>query len=76
LIDEVKTCRSKKAAARNEESGKEAMNLLLDRRGQEAEITEKVVKAAAGNKESGKEVMGPRELPAGPDHRLCFSEPT
>jgi mitogen-activated protein kinase kinase kinase len=46
-----------KAAAENEESGKEVMTLLLDRRGADVQITGEVVKAAAENKESGKEVM-------------------
>jgi hypothetical protein len=38
-----------KAAARNEENGKEVMALLLDRRGDQVPITENVVKAAARN---------------------------
>jgi hypothetical protein len=38
-----------KAAAANEDSGKEVMALLLDRRGGDVTITEEVVKAAAGN---------------------------
>ena len=46
-----------KAAAGNEESGKEVMTLLLEQRGADVMITEKVVKAAAGNYRSGKKVM-------------------
>lgn len=37
--------------------GKEMMTLLLDRRGEDLQITEAVVKAAARNEENGKEVM-------------------
>jgi hypothetical protein len=33
------------------------MTLLLDRRGADVQITEKVVKTAAGNGENGKELM-------------------
>ena len=46
-----------KAAARNGESGKEVMMLLLRKRGSEIKITEEVVWAAAGNEKSGKEVI-------------------
>ncbi|KAJ4176395.1 hypothetical protein NW755_014436, partial [Fusarium falciforme] len=46
-----------KAAAENEESGKEILALLLDKRGTEIQITEEVVKAAAENEESGKEIL-------------------
>ena len=45
------------AAARNWNSGKEVMMLLLEKRGADVVITEEVVKAAAGNWRSGKEVM-------------------
>jgi ankyrin repeat protein len=51
------TRRTVKAAARNWDSGKEVMTLLLDRRGTDIQITEEVVEAAAGNWRSGKEVM-------------------
>jgi hypothetical protein len=44
-----------KAAAANEDNGKEVMALLLDHRGAEVVVTEEVVKAAAGN--NSKEVM-------------------
>jgi ankyrin repeat protein len=43
------------AAASIEENAKEMMALLLDRRGDQIEITEDVVKAAAGNGGNGKE---------------------
>jgi len=46
-----------KAAAGNEETGKEVMMLLLEQRGADVVITEEVVKAAAGNWGSGKELM-------------------
>ncbi|KAF2177501.1 HET-domain-containing protein [Zopfia rhizophila CBS 207.26] len=51
-----------KAAAGNWRNGKGVMTLLLDRRGNDVQITEEaiteeVVKAAAGNRESGKGVM-------------------
>ncbi|KAM0313967.1 hypothetical protein ACHAO8_005074 [Botrytis cinerea] len=45
------------AAARNNESGEEVLELLFEERGAEVMITEEVVKAAAGNRRSGKEVM-------------------
>ncbi|KAF1966557.1 ankyrin [Bimuria novae-zelandiae CBS 107.79] len=45
------------AAAGNEDSGKEVMALLLDKRGADVQITQEVVVAAAGNYSSGKEVM-------------------
>ena len=45
------------AAASIEENAKEMMALLLDRRGDQIEITEDVVKAAAGNRGNGKQVM-------------------
>ena len=45
-----------KVAVRNTGSGKEVMELLLEKRGNEVEITTEVVKAAAGNY-WGKEVM-------------------
>ena len=38
-------------------NGKEVMALLLDRRGDQIQITEDVVKAAASNGQNGKEVM-------------------
>jgi hypothetical protein len=41
-------------AARN---SREVKRLLLDRRGDEIQITDSVVKAVAGNKESGETVM-------------------
>lgn len=37
-----------KAAAENEGSGQDVMELLLEKRGDEVQITGKVVKAAAG----------------------------
>jgi predicted Fe-Mo cluster-binding NifX family protein len=46
-----------KAAAGNDNNGKEVMALLLDQRGADIVITEEVVKAAAGNDNNGKEVM-------------------
>ncbi|KAF6802152.1 ankyrin domain protein, partial [Colletotrichum musicola] len=46
-----------KAAAGNQQNGKEVMALLLDRRGDQITITEEVVKAAAGNWQNGKEVI-------------------
>ncbi|CAG8982681.1 hypothetical protein HYALB_00000960 [Hymenoscyphus albidus] len=46
-----------KAAAENEECGKEVMMLLLEKRGADVVITEEVVKAAAGNRLNGKKVM-------------------
>ncbi|RYP43836.1 hypothetical protein DL768_009643 [Monosporascus sp. mg162] len=46
-----------KAAAGNENSGKEVMALLFKQRGDEVKITEEVVKAAAGNESNGKGVM-------------------
>ena len=46
-----------KAAARNEEIGKEIMTLLLRECGQEIKVTEAVLKAAARNEENGKEIM-------------------
>jgi hypothetical protein len=46
-----------KAAARNETSGKEILELLLQQRGVEVKVTEEVVKAAAENKESGKTIL-------------------
>ncbi|KAJ3496114.1 hypothetical protein NLG97_g2896 [Lecanicillium saksenae] len=46
-----------RAAAGNEENGKEVMTLLLDQRGDEVRITDEVVKAAAGNEGNGKKVM-------------------
>ena len=42
-----------KAAAANEESGKEVMMLLLEKRGADVVITEEVIKAAAGNWRNG-----------------------
>ncbi|KAK8904787.1 hypothetical protein QC760_007126 [Botrytis cinerea] len=45
------------AAARNNESGEEMLELLFEERGAEVMITEEVMKAAAGNWSSGKEVM-------------------
>ncbi|KAM0129068.1 hypothetical protein ACHAP3_008021 [Botrytis cinerea] len=45
------------AAARNNESGEEMLELLFEERGAEVMITEEVVKAAAGNWRSGKEIM-------------------
>ena len=45
------------AAAGNEEYGKGIMTLLLDRRGGDVPITERVVKAAAGNEEYGKGII-------------------
>ncbi|KAH6662692.1 hypothetical protein B0J14DRAFT_685218 [Halenospora varia] len=46
-----------KAAAGNEESGKEVTILLLQHHGADIVITEEVVKAVAGNGKSGKEVI-------------------
>jgi hypothetical protein len=46
-----------KAAAGNNQSGKEVIMLLLEQRGVDVIVTEEVVKAAAGNERSGKEVM-------------------
>ncbi|KAK2685838.1 hypothetical protein QWA68_015853 [Fusarium oxysporum] len=46
-----------KAAAGNWENGKEVMELLLDRRGDQVMITEDVVTAAAINWKNGKEIM-------------------
>jgi len=46
-----------KAAAGNFGRGKEVMAVLLDKRGDQVQITEDVVKAAAGNERRGKEVM-------------------
>ncbi|KAF5499783.1 hypothetical protein CGCF413_v006068 [Colletotrichum fructicola] len=46
-----------KAAAANKESGNKIMALLLDKRGDNIQITEEVVKAAAVNEESGTEIM-------------------
>jgi hypothetical protein len=43
-----------KAAARNEENGKEVMTLFLDRRGADVQITKEVAKAAAGNYWNGR----------------------
>ncbi|TEY32598.1 hypothetical protein BOTCAL_0717g00010 [Botryotinia calthae] len=45
------------AVAGNEESGKEMMMLLFEKRGADVVITEEVMEAAVGNKESGEEVM-------------------
>jgi ankyrin repeat protein len=45
------------AAAKNEENGKEIVELLLDRRGDQITITEEVVMAAAKNGGNGKEVV-------------------
>ncbi|KAF6807599.1 heterokaryon incompatibility protein [Colletotrichum musicola] len=45
------------AAAGNGKNGKEVMELLLDRRGDQITITEELVKAAAGNWFNGKEVI-------------------
>jgi hypothetical protein len=45
------------AAAGNTRSGKKGMKLLLDRRGDEARITEEVVEAAAGDSESEEQVI-------------------
>ena len=44
-------------AVRNDKYGRELLELFLDQRGEEVEITEQVVEAAARNKSSGKEVM-------------------
>ncbi|KAK2764808.1 hypothetical protein CKAH01_15747 [Colletotrichum kahawae] len=46
-----------RAAAANEKSGTEIMALLLDKCGNNIQITEEVVKAAAANKESGNKIM-------------------
>ncbi|KAM0127106.1 hypothetical protein ACHAO1_009690, partial [Botrytis cinerea] len=45
------------AAARNNESGEEMLELLFEERGAEVMITEEVMKAAVGNWSSGKEIM-------------------
>ena len=45
------------AAASTEKNAKEMMALLLDRRGDQIQITEDVVKAAASNIGNGKAVM-------------------
>ncbi|KAJ9130493.1 Tetratricopeptide-like helical domain protein [Pleurostoma richardsiae] len=46
-----------KAAAANYWSGREVMELLLEKRGSDVEITAEVVKAAAANSGSGRQVM-------------------
>ncbi|KAJ5678667.1 Pfs NACHT and Ankyrin domain protein [Penicillium macrosclerotiorum] len=46
-----------KAAARNRESGKDMMALLLHRYGDQITITDEVLKATARNRESGKDMM-------------------
>ncbi|KAK2061333.1 hypothetical protein LY76DRAFT_644041 [Colletotrichum caudatum] len=46
-----------KAAAANEESGKDIMALLLDKRGDNIQITKEIVKAAAENWGNGQEIM-------------------
>ena len=46
-----------KVVASNDLNGKEVMALLLDRRGDQIQITEDMVKAAASNEFDGKEVM-------------------
>ncbi|CCD50983.1 hypothetical protein BofuT4_P022510.1 [Botrytis cinerea T4] len=45
------------AAARNNESGEEVLELLFEERGAEVMITEEVMKAVVGNWSSGKEIM-------------------
>jgi hypothetical protein len=45
------------AAARNRENGRDIMALLLERRGDQIQITEDVVKAAVKNESSGKDIM-------------------
>ncbi|ORY11999.1 hypothetical protein BCR34DRAFT_600936 [Clohesyomyces aquaticus] len=45
------------AAARNEDHGKDMMELLLEKKGLGEDITEQVVEAAAGNWRSGRDIM-------------------
>ncbi|KAF7539331.1 hypothetical protein G7054_g2214 [Neopestalotiopsis clavispora] len=45
------------AAAKNESSGRQVMEVLLQEKGHEIQITERVVRAAAGNWDSGQQIM-------------------